>query len=215
MKTLYPGYDVLAKRDSPSWNEQTREVVDARVATDPERHLFFDRDEWPALKALCARIVPQPPDRQSPAPVAALVDEKLATNSGDGFRHANMPPLREAWRKGLAALDDEARGLRGAAFAALDAGAQDDLLRRVQAGEVESPAWAAVPAALFFKARVLPDILAAYYSLPCAWSEIGFGGPASPRGYVRMNYDRRDPWEASEARPGREQQARRENARVG
>jgi hypothetical protein len=30
-----------------------------------------------------------------------------------------------------------------------------------------------------------------------------------------MNFDRRDPWEAAEAKPGREQQALRENDRVG
>ena len=28
----YPGYDVLTKRDTPSWNEQTRAVIDARLA---------------------------------------------------------------------------------------------------------------------------------------------------------------------------------------
>ena len=36
----------------------------------------------------------------------------------------------------------------------------------------------------------------AYYAHPSAWNEIGFGGPASPRGYVRMDFNRRDPWEA-------------------
>jgi len=50
---------------------------------------------------------------------------------------------------------------------------------------------------------------------PASWNEIGFGGPASPRGYVRMNFDRRDPWEAAEASPGQEDEARRENERVG
>jgi hypothetical protein len=30
-----------------------------------------------------------------------------------------------------------------------------------------------------------------------------------------MDFDRRDPWEADEARPGREAEAARENARVG
>ena len=44
--------------------------------------------------------------------------------------------------------------------------------------------------------------------IPTAWNEIGFGGPASPRGYVRMDFDRRDPWEAAEARPGMEDEAR-------
>ena len=48
----------------------------------------------------------------------------------------------------------------------------------------------------------------AYYSHPHAWSEIGFGGPASPRGYVRMDFDRRDPWEAAEAEPGQRRQGR-------
>ena len=215
MKPLYPGYDVLAKRESPSWNDKTREVVDARLAMDPEAHTFLNDEEWKVLRALCARITPQPPERQPPAPVAALVDEKLAMNAGDGYRHAQMPPLREAWRAGLAALDEEAQRRHGVGFAQLFSKEQDELLKRVHAGEVESSVWAHLPAALFFKTRVLKDIVEAYYSLPCAWSEIGFGGPASPRGYVRMNYDRRDPWEASEASPGREQTARRENVRIG
>ena len=37
---------------------------------------------------------------------------------------------------------------------------------------------------------------------PDVWNEIGFGGPASPRGYVRMGFDKRDPWEAAEAKTG-------------
>jgi hypothetical protein len=37
-----------------------------------------------------------------------------------------------------------------------------------------------------------------YYAHPQAWDEIGFGGPASPRGYVRMGFNRYDPWEAVE-----------------
>ena len=72
-----------------------------------------------------------------------------------------------------------------------------------------------MPPELFFAKRLLHDVVGAYYAHPAAWNEIGFGGPASPRGYVRMNFDRRDPWEAAEARPGREDEARRENARVG
>jgi hypothetical protein len=71
-----------------------------------------------------------------------------------------------------------------------------------------------MPSELFFKERVLHDICGAYYSHPHAWSEIGFGGPANPRGYVRMYFDRRDPWEAAQAAPGKEEQAREENRRV-
>ena len=47
--------------------------------------------------------------------------------------------------------------------------------------------------AVFFAKRLLPDVVFAYYAHPTAWNEIGFGGPASPRGYVRMGFDRRRP----------------------
>ncbi len=60
------------------------------------------------------------------------------------------------------------------------------------------------------------DIVHAYYAHPTAWSEIGWGGPASPRGYVRMDFDERDPWEAAEAATdGDAKTARRKNRRVG
>ncbi|MFP3656483.1 gluconate 2-dehydrogenase subunit 3 family protein, partial [Burkholderia sp. SIMBA_052] len=37
----YRGYDVLAKRDTPSWNDATRRAIDARlqVAATAPRHL--------------------------------------------------------------------------------------------------------------------------------------------------------------------------------
>jgi Gluconate 2-dehydrogenase subunit 3 len=91
---------------------------------------------------------------------------------------------------------------------------QDELLRRMQRGELHNEVWGKMPCKLFFEHRVIPDITHAYYAHPVAWSEIGFGGPASPRGYVRMGLNRRDPWEAVEADIGEEAAARRKNERV-
>ena len=215
MADRYPGYDVLNKRRTPSWNDKTRAVVDERLAIDPDVPKFLDERQWETLRALCNRIVPQPADRPRPVPVAAMVDQKLAADARDGYRDARLPPLREAWRRGLAALDAEALARWRTAFHALAPAEQDQLLRAVQGGQVASDAWGDMPAALFFSKRALHDIVSAYYAHPTAWNEIGFGGPASPRGYVRMNFDRRDPWEAAEARPGQEAEARRENSRVG
>jgi Gluconate 2-dehydrogenase subunit 3 len=215
MADRYPGYNVLAKRDSVSWNDQTRAVIDRRMAIDPDRHSFFTEVEWPTIRAVCDRIVPQNIGRPRPAPVAAMVDEKLSTNSGDGYRDARLPEMREAWRRGLAALEAEAMLRYRHPFRDLAAIEQDDILAAIQNGSVEHGAWRDLPPTLFFAKRLLHDIVSSYYAHPASWNEIGFGGPASPRGYVRMNFDRRDPCEASEARPGREQQARRENARVG
>ena len=42
----------------------------------------------------------------------------------------------------------------------------------------------------------------AFYSHPTAWTEIGFAGPAYPRGYKNAGLDRREPFEVPDARPG-------------
>jgi len=47
----------------------------------------------------------------------------------------------------------------------------------------------------FFK-QLLHDTVSAYYSHPLVWSDIGYGGPAYPRGYVRVEKGLTDPWEA-------------------
>jgi len=215
MADRYPGYDVLKKRNTVSWNDQTRTVIDRRLAIDPNQHLFFNDKEWATMRAICDRVIPQPAGRASPAPIAAMIDEKLHSGCGDGYRDARLPPMREAWRRALDAIDREAKERHRRRFHELEEPLQDDLLAAIQKDDVGESHWHGLPATLFFSKRLLHDIVSAYYAHPHAWNEIGFGGPASPRGYVRMNFDRRDPWEASEARPGREQQARRENARVG
>lgn len=209
----YPGYDILKKRGTPSWNAADRRVMDQRLSAHPGPRAF-DATQWETLKAVCARILPQPSGRPA-VPIAAFVDEKVFDNRGDGWRHAGLPPLGQAWRRGLDALEAEAQALHGTAFHALEPAAQDELLMAAQTGELAHAAWGGMSCALFFRDRVLADVTHAYYAHPTALSEIGFGGPASVRGYVRMEYDRRDPWEASEARPGRERAAERENRDVG
>ena len=213
MRDRFPGYDVLNKRHSPSWNEQTRRVVDARLAL-PHEPRFFTAEEWAIVRPLCDRIVPQPGGDRAPVPTAALLDNRLHTNETEGYRHAKLPPLREAWRRGLAALEAEARAEHGAGFAALTPMQQDALLRRMQRGEMSRPAWGGMPPAMFFKERLAHDIVEAYYAHPTAWSEIGWGGPASPRGYVRMGFDRRDAWEAVESHGTDEARVREMNRRV-
>jgi len=214
MSERYPGYDVLAKRNSPSWNEQTRELVDERLAIQADSHRLLSDAQWPTLVAVCGRIVPQKPGRLQPVPLAALVDAKLFANQSDGYRDVRLPPLREAWGRALLALDNESQRIHGTRFHELSALSQDDLLRAVQAGRCNDPAWGDMPTEVFFTKRLLHDIVSAYYAHPSAWSEIGFGGPAAPRGYVRMDLDRRDPWEAAEAQPGSEDEARHHNARI-
>jgi hypothetical protein len=44
------------------------------------------------------------------------------------------------------------------------------------------------------------DCIEAYYAHPWAWDEVGFGGPAYPRAYTRLEDGRPEPWEKPEKR---------------
>ena len=116
MADRYPGYDVLAKRDSPSWNEQTRggdrPAARHRPRPAPLLHRRRMGDAESGLRAHRAAAAPIAPRR---VPLAAMVDEKLMTNATDGYRDARLPPLR----RGVAARARGARRRsRGAATAA-------------------------------------------------------------------------------------------------
>jgi hypothetical protein len=192
----YAGYDVLSKRDTPSWNEQTRGVVARRLHEVPERR-FFTRSEWELLEAVVERLLPQEDRGDRPVPIVPWIDRGLEEEVGDGYRFVDMPPAGEAWRLGLAGIEEESLARHGRSFTRLAASLRDEVLRAVQEGAVASPAWERLPPRRFFT-MVLKSVVAIYYSHPWAWSEIGFGGPASPRGYVRLGFDQRDPWEAEE-----------------
>ena len=45
---------------------------------------------------------------------------------------------------------------------------------------LDDPQWGSMAPQDFFKKRMARDIVLAYYAHPTAWSEIGWGGPASP-----------------------------------
>src|SRR5688572_1856983 len=192
--TPYAGYDVLVKWDSPSWDEQTRQVLRKRITEVPPRRFFTDT-EWQTLERVCARLIPQP-ERLTPVPIVPWIDEKLHHDWRDGFRYHDMPPLREAWRLGLEGIDQESRHRFGGGFTLLGGLDQDAVLRAVQAGDVQGGVWERLPAGRFFTNILLKEVVGEYYSHPAAWSEVGFGGPASPRGYVRLGLNQRDPWDA-------------------
>ncbi|HEX4078460.1 MAG TPA: gluconate 2-dehydrogenase subunit 3 family protein [Rhizomicrobium sp.] len=197
-QTPYPSYNVLDKWNSPSWNGQTRRVVAHRLNNVPDRR-FFTEPEWTILSALCHRVIPQP-ERADPVPIAPFIDQELYEGKSHGTHYATLPPDKEAWRRGLAAIDEEARHSYQRPFADLSDSERDAIIKAVDTGEVHSSVWGDMPPREFLRKKVLRDIVRIYYAHPSAWSEIGFGGPAAPRGYLRLTMDRRDPWEAREER---------------
>ena len=124
----YPGYDVLSKRNTPSWNEQNARGHRPDGSPCRASPAFSPRKNSRPSAAIAARIVPQPRDRP-PIPVAALIDDKITQRERATVTGARrMPPKREAWRRGLRALNAEAREAHGREFRALNADEQDALL---------------------------------------------------------------------------------------
>lgn len=183
MRGRYPDYDVLATVEH--WDALTRRVVLDRVANVPEIR-FFDEAQTRTLRAFCDVVTGQ--DREPRVPVLEMVDAKLDAGRLDGFRYVDMPPDPETWRRVAAHLDASAGE---AGFAAAGSELQHEIVERFSKGELDwelpvERAWAVV----------MRMVLAAFYSHPWAWNEIGFGGPAYPRGYARLGLGQREHWEA-------------------
>jgi hypothetical protein len=77
---------------------------------------------------------------------------------------------------------------------------QEEVIRRVAEGSPPGEVWQRLPARRFFQ-EFMAEVITNYYAHPAAWAEIGFNGPASPRGHIRLGLDQRDPWEAEEVQP--------------
>ena len=109
----------------------------------------------------------------------------------DGFRFAWMPDDRETWRLVARGLDEQARSRFGAAtYAALDADGRHEICRLLAGGEPSDGVWDDLDAATAWSV-VTRAILAAFYSHPWAWNEMGFAGPAYPRGYAALGENQR------------------------
>jgi gluconate 2-dehydrogenase subunit 3-like protein len=176
----YPDYDVLA--DAGHWDPVTRKVVRARVEDVPRRR-FFTKPEFACLCAFSDVVLAQDADPR--IPVMSFVDAKLADGRLDGFQHVDMPDDRDTWRQVAQGLDEAARQNDAASFAHADEPTQRAIVAAFADGALSGGIWDRLPAGTAWTV-VMRSVLSAFYSHPWAWNEIGFGGPAYPRGYMRL-----------------------------
>lgn len=201
IETPYPGFDVVVDdKWALDWDEKTRRLVRDRVE-NPPAYRFFTPEQVTLLEAVCDTVLPQG-DREPDArvPVAPWIDERLHRGAGDGYRYDDMPDDGETYRLGLAGIDEIALARHHVRFVDLDAGKRRAVIRELADGEPTGKTWDRLPPIRFFS-RLVNDVVTNYYAHPSAWAEIGFNGPASPRGHMRLGLGRRDPWEAREERP--------------
>jgi len=192
MHGRYPDYDVL--QEAGHWDEETRRVVFGRL--EPPRIRFFTREQARTLGALCDLVTAQ--HREPRVPVLEMIDHKLAERQFDGFRYAWMPDNDDTWRLVAQGLDEAAAERRADGFAGLPLEQQRELCGLLADGKLEGGAWDAIDPATAWKV-ITRGIVAAFYSHPWAWNEIGYAGPAYPRGFARLGVGMSEAWEGQEA----------------
>ena len=195
----YPGFSTLSQQDY--WDEATRKVVLARVKNIPPIR-FFTEDEAKLLASVCERIIPQ--DDRLPEcriPIVPFIDKRLYEGRIDGYRYEHMPPDREAHRLGLKAIEQIARQMYGANFVQLTFDQQEQILKAIHDGKppAADEIWRRMPVHRYWMLLV-QDCVEVYYAHPWAWDEIGYGGPAYPRAYMRLEGGQAEPWEVNEHR---------------
>lgn len=176
----YPDYDVLETTDS--WDEATKKVVLARLEP-PGPLRFFGPDEEPCLRAFCDTVLAQ--DREPRVPVPESVDSKLADGRLDGYQYADMPDDRDTWRLVLRALDETASRHGAASFAEADPGTREEIVDKFSHADLDGGTWERLNVKRAWSV-CMRMTLSGFYSHPWAWNEIGFGGPAYPRGFMRL-----------------------------
>jgi hypothetical protein len=193
MHGRYPDFNVLDELDH--WDPVTRRLVLDRVEQVPPIR-FFTAPEAATLGAFCDVVLAQ--DREPRIPVLNAVDAKLFGGQLDGFVFADMPDDRDTWRRVAAGLDQAARQRGAGDFARAGHEVHKQVIDAFSAGDLHGEVWDSMPASRAWSV-VMRAVLSAFYSHPWAWNEIGFGGPAYPRGYARLGAGQRESWEGAPA----------------
>ncbi|WJH33678.1 gluconate 2-dehydrogenase subunit 3 family protein [Paenibacillus sp. CC-CFT747] len=195
-QTHYPSYNVMREEDA--WDDHTQRIVNSRLSVSSDFQ-FLTQEEAETLTVLCGLLM----NDDSPEVLSFVVrhiDHTLSSSAGEGQRQQGVPTAKVLIRQGLQALDSCAKEGHAVSFLKLDQAGQKRMLEEISAGSAEpSRAWSSAPQQAFFQ-KLLNLTVESYCSHPKIWSEIGYGGPAYPRGYVRTQIGQLDPWEAKQER---------------
>ncbi|MEH7238717.1 gluconate 2-dehydrogenase subunit 3 family protein [Bacillus sp. JJ1562] len=190
----YPDFNVMD--EEKHWDSHTQEIVGKRIQTQSFYPLqYLTKQEANTLTQLCSILLDD--DRDS---VIAFVvhhfDSTLQASIGESQRKVGVPKQSVLIRDGLALLDQVCKKQYGSLFDLLTDGTKKDVVSDLLQEKIHLKSNLKTIPVKDFMEKITSETTAAYYSHPTIWSEIGYAGPAYPRGYVRSELGLTDPWEA-------------------
>ncbi|GAB3642157.1 gluconate 2-dehydrogenase subunit 3 family protein [Spirosoma arcticum] len=167
--------------------DATRQVLTERLNAPLRLSTFFSMDESALLQAVCNRLIPQD-NRPEPIDIAGGIDERLTQNKTNGWRYEVMPTDSDAYKQGLAGVEESAQILFEQSFRQLSDDQQDKVISLIQTGDAPGATWQTLPAVRFFE-ELLAEAVENYYSHPLAQEEIGYVGMADLPAWQRIGLD--------------------------
>jgi gluconate 2-dehydrogenase gamma chain len=167
-------------------------------ATPTYRPAFFTPDEWAFLIAACDRLIPA--DEHGPGAVdlgvPQYIDRQMGTPWAEGaiwymqgpfhqakpeFGYQSALTPKQQYRMGIKAIDAVCRQQFHRNFSDLPADTRDDVLRRIEKGELTSED---LPLHTFFIGFLLKNVMEGYFGDPmyggnkdmAAWTMIAYPG---------------------------------------
>ncbi len=187
----FPGFDVLSQQEH--WDPVTADLITGRIGPPPVVR-FFTQAEQACATVLLNQLTGQD-DEPLGVPVMEMVDARLAAGETDGWHYEDLPEDGQAWRETLGYLDQDAHARCGTSFADAPEHDRMALIAAVRDGKE----WHGMPAPRVWSLWTR-YACTALYAHPAAWSEMGFPGPAYPRGYKNPGVDKLEPFEVRDQR---------------
>ncbi|OEH86606.1 hypothetical protein BHU72_10125 [Desulfuribacillus stibiiarsenatis] len=190
-KSHYSTYHVMEHQEF--WDPHTQEIVKGRIEFNYTAKALSTL-QMEKLKKICRLLVDDNNDEVMEY-VLQHIDHTLASECPEAQREDGIPTIKTLLLDGLDHLDAISQQYNYLEFLQSNEASQHATLQEVSNGTGPlQEQWPAKVRKAFFK-KLLSLTVDAYYSHPNIWSEIGYGGPAYPRGYYRTNKGQLDPWE--------------------
>lgn len=178
------------------WDPHTRQIIEKRVETKSYFPLkYLTEEESRILFELCTVLLDD-----VRIPIISFVvhhfDTTLTASIGESQRKMGIPKQSVLIREGLALLDQTCIKLYNKPFKDLPEKTKKEVVNNLTQGNLPLQSEQITIPEMDFIQKISSEAVSAYYSHPTIWSEIGYAGPAYPRGYVRTELGLTDPWEA-------------------